>query len=539
MPENNISFIRTNGLGRRDPSEDHISGFLFYSDTLPSGFTASDRVKPVFSLQEAEDLGIVDTHADEVVATGGQALITVPGAADDVNTITVDGVLLGSYTVITSDAAADVASGLVDAVNALTLYHGWVATLNSATVELAPPAKMGAVPNNATIAFTTTGTGAATITQASAGVGSLFAQLNYHISEFFRFKPDGKLWIGIYADTTYDASEIATMRAAAGGEIRQLSIYLPDETFATSMVTSTQAQLVTARTEHENMFALIHADMSSLTLSTLASLAALTASKVQVIAGEDGNFLQTAYSASQSYVAGDKVKWLNKTFVANKSSVGQSVYDTDYFSEVSLNLSDIAGNSISTLGASMGNLAKAKVNESTSNPERFPLTSGNLLSVAGYATGDLYKDISQVLRNKINDYHYIYLREFSGITGVYFNSSYTCIANSSDYATSENNRTMDKAERNIYVALVPKLAGDINLNDDGTLAQESINDYHSIADGELDTMKIDAEISAKQVIIDQTQDILSTSELQITVEIIPKGKARNIVVNNSYVVKLT
>ena len=539
MPENNVQFIRTNGLGRRDTSLDHVSGLLLYSDTLPSGFTATDRVKPIFSVQEAEDLGIVDTHSDEVVATGGQVLITVPGAAADVNAITVDGVLLGLYTVILSDAAADVASGLVDAINALTLYHGWVATLNVATVELTPPAKMGAVPNSATIAFTSTGTGAATVTQASAGVGSVFAQFHYHISEFFRLKPDGKLWVGIYAETTYDGAEIALMRATAGGEIRQLSIYLPDETFATSMLSSTQSQLVTARTEKENMFGLIHADMSSLTLSTLPNLAALTSSKVQVIAGEDGNFLQQAYSASKSYVPGDKAKWLNKTFIANKSSVGQSPYDSDYFSEVSLNLSDIAGNSISTLGASMGALAKAKVNESTANPERFPLTLGNILSIAGFATGDIYKDVSKALRNQLHDYHYTYLREFSGFAGVYFNGSYTAIASSNDYATSENNRTMDKAERNIYIALVPKLAGDIDINDDGTLAQESINEYHSITDGVLDVMKIDREIAAKQVTIDQTQNILSTSELQITVDIIPKGKANNIVVNNSYVVKLT
>jgi hypothetical protein len=159
MPENNISFIRTNGLGRKDPSQDHISGFIFYSDTLPSGFTLADNVKPIFSLQGAEDLGITDSHSDETVATGGQVLITAAGAADDVETITIDGITLGTYTAQAGDAVADVASGLVDAINAGVLQHGFVATLNTATVELTAPAKMGQVLNTATIAFTSSGTG--------------------------------------------------------------------------------------------------------------------------------------------------------------------------------------------------------------------------------------------------------------------------------------------------------------------------------------------------------------------------------------------
>ena len=545
MPENNITFIRTNGLGRRDPSLDHVSAMLFYNDTLPAGFTANDRVKPIFSVQEAEDLGIVDTHSDETLATGGQVLITAPGATDDVNTITIDGVTLGSYTVIAADAAAEVASGLVDAINALTLNHGFVATLDTATVELTAPAEMGEIPNTSTIAFASTGTGAGTPTQFSSGVGSEFAVMHYHISEYFRIKSDGKLYVGIYAQGTFDGAEISLMRTAAEGEFRQIGVYVPHETFATSQMSSVQAELVLARTEKENLFGIFHADMSALTLSNLSNLTTLTYSKVQPMLGEDGNFHQPAYSATQNYVAGAKVKWLNKTYIAIKSNVGQAPYDGDYFGEVSTNLPDIVGHSVSSLGTCLGSWAFAKVNESIANPERFPLSDGNNHGEAGFATGDLYKDISKGLRNQLNDYHYTYLRSYSGYSGVYFNDSYTSIARSDDYATGENNRTMDKAERNVYVSLVPKLVGDISLNSDGTLSQGSINEYHSIVAGELALMMIDGEISGTEddpgykVTINQAQDILQTSELQITFEIIPKGKARNIVINNSYVVKLS
>lgn len=540
MPQNDVQFIRTNGLGRRDPSKDHISGIMFYTDDLPSGFTLTDNIKPLLSLQDAEDLGIVDTHTDETVATGGNVLITTPGAEGNVNKILIDGVLLGSYTVESGDDAAAVATAMISAINALTIKHGFVAAAGApgANVALTPPAKMGASVNSATITFASTGTGAATLTQFSSGAGSFFAVMHYHISEFFRIKPDGKLWIGLFPVATFDGSKVAEMREASEGEIRQIGVFINSASFASSQVSLFQTALNTARTEKQNLFGVLHADCSSLTLSNLASLTTLTGSKVQVLIGEDGNFHQTAYSATVSYLAGDKVKWINKTFIAIKSSTGQAIYDTDYFSEVSINLPDILGFSVSTLGNMLGNWAKALVNESPANPERFPQTEGNVLSEAGFATGDLYKNMSISLRNQLNDYHYTYLRTFQGFAGVFYNDSYTAIARSNDYATGENNRTMDKAERNTYAALVPKLVGDITLNEDGTLAQEAINDYHSIADGVLDIMLNNGEISAKEVSIDNTQDILQTSELQIVVEIVPKGKARNIVVNNSYALKI-
>lgn len=55
------------GLGRRLSLPDGISGIVFYNDTLPSGFSSSDRIKKVFSLDEAEALGIAEGSADHDV----------------------------------------------------------------------------------------------------------------------------------------------------------------------------------------------------------------------------------------------------------------------------------------------------------------------------------------------------------------------------------------------------------------------------------------------------------------------------------------
>lgn len=61
----NFTITRTNGnIVRSLPGEDHISGLVFYSATLPqadegvAGFTASERIHAVSSIETAEKLGI-------------------------------------------------------------------------------------------------------------------------------------------------------------------------------------------------------------------------------------------------------------------------------------------------------------------------------------------------------------------------------------------------------------------------------------------------------------------------------------------------
>lgn len=54
-----LTFERTNGnIPRKLAGEDHISGIMFYMDTLPSGFTETERIKAISQIETAEKLGI-------------------------------------------------------------------------------------------------------------------------------------------------------------------------------------------------------------------------------------------------------------------------------------------------------------------------------------------------------------------------------------------------------------------------------------------------------------------------------------------------
>lgn len=59
----NIKFQRTNGnIPKTAAGQDHISGFLAYVTTLPTGFTENTRIQACSSIETAEKLGILDTE---------------------------------------------------------------------------------------------------------------------------------------------------------------------------------------------------------------------------------------------------------------------------------------------------------------------------------------------------------------------------------------------------------------------------------------------------------------------------------------------
>ena len=545
MDLNNVTFNRTNGTGALAAANDYISGLLFYSDTLPAGFTATDRVKKIFNLQGAEDLGIVNTYGDETKSTDAEVQITQTGAAGDITSISIDDVVLGSYTVITGDAVGDIAAGLGAAINALTSQHGFNASVATDTVTITAKTGMGKATSDGTITYSPgVGSSTASITQFVGGAGSLFNVWHYHISEFFRMKPDGVLYVGIYAvPTTFDGAEATSMQNAANGELRQLGVYYPNAAFASSQLTALQTKLAALRDDNKQLFAVHHGNCYALSLATLPDVSALTASKTAINIAEDGNWMQEAYSYTKAYNPGDKLIWMNSTYSCVKSATGQAPYNTDYFSVISENIRAENGFSISTIGNQLGTIAAAEVHESIAKVEKFNLASGNNLDTAGFATGVLYKNQATSLLNVLNTYHYTFIRKFERNSGSYYSDSYTAIAETDDYHSIERNRTMDKAERLVYDALVPVIASDFNLKSDGTLTQGDIDNLENKGSKAIEAMSNNISVddngdSQFLFVIPPDQDVNTTKEINYTLSIIGKYIGRKIVVNNSFVVSL-
>jgi hypothetical protein len=492
-----ISFnIGTSGLGQPADGNDHISGMLFCGATLPSGFSSSNRVQVVYSLQEAVDLGIDNDYSDGTAASGAGFTVTAVGA--DGNTIAVkvaevySTVTLGTYTKVAGDTTVTlVAAGICAAINAGTTEHGYSATNLVGAITITAPKRMGKYVNSSGVTTVIVGTiTVGSSTNFSGGVGSLFSVYYYHVSEFFRMNPQGVLWIGIYAyDSTFAA--VKTIQNAAAGAIRQMMVYQTGTVFAGAQVTAIQAVCDTLYAEDQPLVVVYNPDITS--FSTVAAL---------------NINLNTLDSEMVSVNIG-----------MDLTGEGNFNYQT-------------VGGAVNSGGTELGCLSKALVSENIAWTGQFNVASGNEFDKVQFANGVAYIGTSTSALNTLNTYKYNFLKKFGeDYGGSYFNLDLTSTASTSDFARIRNNRTMQKATRQLRIAMLPYLNSPIEINEDGTLTQDVIEQFKAVCERTLDQMKSAGEISQRQVTIDSSQDILSTNTLEITVAIIPVGSAETISVN--------
>lgn len=315
----------------------------------------------------------------------------------------------------------------------------------------------------------------------------------YHIDEFFRLNPNGQLWIGYFdvPSSTYDFTEINSMQTEANGEIRLLGIYAPAIEFASAQVTTIDTLLQGLNDDGITTLGYYAADFSSVATGwgSADDLRALTADNVTVVAAQDGG------------------------------GAGAALF-TD------------KGTSITALGAVMGAISRAQVNESIAFVANFNASNGIELEVPALANGDLVKDLTDTQLGAIKDLGYqIIIKRTPKIAGSYFERTPQANASTSDFAFNEVRRPVLKAVRLVDSALTPQLNATVQVNDDGTLTDDYIEYLKDIADQPLGDMENQGEISARQVLIDPEQDVNATSTVVVTIRIIPTGTAEFITVN--------
>lgn len=512
----NITFVQSpNGLGRPLTGTDYISGYIHYyasGATLPTGFTSSDRIKKIFSVADAEALGITDTHLAETKAVAKFA-VTTAGAAGDTISITYTGIdgeetVLATYTMVTADVVSTTtaAAALSAAINLGTATHGFSATNSTSNLLITTKGGEGIFPNSGTpYSSSITGTLAGTWTQPTGsgstvlGVASWIDTLHYHISEYFRLQPKGELYVGLYEEesTTYVFADITTMQNFAQGAIKQIGVYEKNVAFTSAQATALQAIATANTTVYKPLQIILNAEISgTASVATLSDLSALSAPNVSVTIAQDG------------------------------AELGYHIYKA-------------TGKSVGTVGACLGAVSFASVSESIAWIQKFNMASGGSeLDTIAFSNGQLYTALADSQFESLNNYAYIFLRKLVGITGSYWSDSKTTVISTSDYSTIENNRVYQKVTRVVRAAVLPALSGPLKVNADGTLSLDTIGYFTSLANQPLVQMEADNELSAHKIIINPTQNVLSTSTLEMTIQLVPLGVARQIEINVGFVLSV-
>jgi hypothetical protein len=312
--------------------------------------------------------------------------------------------------------------------------------------------------------------------------------LHYHIKEYFIMQPQGELHIGLFDSTSIDYSKIKDVQVYANGEIRQIGVF-DITTYASSTTTTLQAAVDQLEVDHMGLHVIYCGNISAVTdLSTLADLRALNNNNVSVVIGQDG------------------------------TGVGAGLYTS-------------TTKSVSCLGALLGTISLSSVHENIGHVRRFNILKSTEYEVPAMANGTKVNTLATSLLSALQDKGYIFIKKHLGRSGTYFNDSPTCISATSDYAYIENNRVIEKAERNIRFFLLDNLNAPLTVDSDGKLSESTIAVFKNDAIRGLESMQRDEEISAFDVLINPNQNVLSTSKIILTVKIVPRGVARQIEVN--------
>jgi hypothetical protein len=509
----NINFVKsTSGLGRALDGTDYISAHLHYyatGATLPSGFTSSDRIKKIFSVSDAENLGITNTHLGEIAAVA-KCVISGTPAAGNTFSITYTGILgleyvILDYTLTAGDAvsATTAAAALAAAINAGTQTHGFSATNSTTSLLVTTKSGEGIFPNAGTpYASIVRGGGiVGTWTQPTGsgstvlGVAGWIDTLYYHISEYFRIQAKGQLYVGLYEEeaSTYTFAALTTMQNYAMGEIKQAMVFEKNVAFSAAQCAALQAIATANEAVYKPLQIMLNAEISATgSVATLVDLSTQTAPNVSVCIAQDG------------------------------ANDGYYIYKA-------------TGKSVGSIGAMLGAVSLAVVSESIAWVGKFNMALGSELDTIAFSNGQLYSALADSQFESLNNYSYTFLRKLTGIAGSYWSDSRTTITQASDYATIENNRVYQKITRVVRANMLPALSSPLKVNADGTLTAGTIGYFETLANNPLVQMEADGELSAHKIIINPAQDVLATSTLELTLQNVPLGVARIIKVNVGFV----
>lgn len=344
----------------------------------------------------------------------------------------------------------------------------------------------------------------------------------YHIREFFRMSGNidgnGRLYV-MFADCSQNWDAIDIMQRVSGGTINQLGIYTEqplwrqngsEDKYTLNLVKSVNDKAVAMAEQHQPLSIILAANCSNTGADT---------SEGKKI---DLNKIPTALceSSRTSVIFGQARSALVSTMQKankNKTPVG-------------------------FLGAMLGCLAKANVQESVAWVKQFNLFDDNFQNIE-LGFGDInqtdgeefislnaYESLSPTLLDDLDDKGYIFLIKYAGReNGIYISKDQTC--SNGDFRTIARNRTINKSRRAVRSALLPYVNSPLMVNPTtGFLAPSKITAFKTLIGDILKKMQSDQEISGYAVNIDANQNVLVDDMLRISYVIVPVGVAVKIYV---------
>lgn len=302
--------------------------------------------------------------------------------------------------------------------------------------------------------------------------------LHYHLSELYRINPAVSLYVGIFEKPQTDNltfAEIKTVQNFADGRIRQIGVWCGDRVPSEDDLVAIQGQADTLEAEGAELL-VVYAPKVANVKQISTKLAGGNKCRVSVVIGQAG------------------------------SGTGAELYKDK---------ANAAKASVSGLGVVLGLISKAKVHQCIAWVKEFPTG----ISLPAFGDGTLLRDMDKALVEQLDTARYLFFETKQGQSGSYMNDSHTMDSATSDYASIESVRTMDKGARGVRAYIIPELGGNVYVDaDTGKLASYTVAHLETVAGHALEDMEKAGELSGYKPEIDPDQDVAASSTVDIVLK---------------------
>ena len=357
---------------------------------------------------------------------------------------------------------------------------------------------------------TALGLTAATDANAAADTAALTW---YHVDEFFRLNPDGKLFLhngsAVAPANIFAAAGPADLvMSASANSVRFIGVVFgfdPDASitvaggFANYVPTVQAAAQVWAEAReaaHVFVDAIVIEGVAAST--TLVDLKTLDSPNVHITVASDHGYLADYPAAFLKSAAVGTVL----------GSIGVRM------------LSESIGSAV---------LERYPSNKRGSANYSLVDTRKNRWLKPGLSTGQLFDSLSQTVRDELTTKAYGYVGKFEGYQGVYFNGDATCTTSVDDFNTINKNRVWNECARRVRRALIPRINSRVRVDpSSGRIAPEAIADWDAACKRELEALLAESEISDFTFFLDPEQDVIALGKVVCSISVVPQGIAKAI-----------
>jgi hypothetical protein len=153
--------------------------------------------------------------------------------------------------------------------------------------------------------------------------------------------------------------------------------------------------------------------------------------------------------------------------------------------------------------------------------------NGSLNITEVYIGAETFLDVQSDIE-AIHDKGFVTFQQYVGKSGYYFTDDPTATASTDDYNTVANGRVIDKAVILAYNVFVNELKDEILINaNTGQMQTVRTKYFQSLIENQINTsMTANSEISSVSAFVDPAQNVLSTGEVCVSLEIVPVGYAK-------------